>query len=144
MMSKDEVLNCLRAFDARVAHTGSRAICDSVPDTSDDDYVFLMPTCPVKRMGIAMLLIDQGFTAPEQDGDHKASGGPMTIPYKRKEDNLNLIMVPHDLPDHFMRWMIATTEARNNKVGMCSDRKKRVDFFHSILYPEEIDVSTWL
>ena len=129
MKTKEEVIATLKVFDAKVLHTGSRAICDIVPDTSDDDYVVLLPSCSIRRMFISLFLKSEDFEY--QSSDEQSSGDSQSILFKRREDNVNLIIV-HD-PDHFERWDLATRTAKN--MGLCASRQDRVDYFHKSLYP---------
>jgi hypothetical protein len=130
-----QIRELLELYQAKVVHTGSRAICENVLDTSDDDYVVLMPPCPIRSLIIYFILDQEGFVEQNFNDLEQVSGDSRTQPFKRACDNVNLILIQPKEIELFEKWVEATRTAK--ELGLCTSRQDRVDHFHKIIYGDE-------
>lgn len=114
-MTKPPVIEALEALGVKVYHTGSRAIMESPPETSDDDWVVL------NDPGVMDILDEHGF---KPKGGDNSSGGPNTVPWYNVDRTINVILCFE--PETFRRWVKATDEAKRLKLN---DRADRVALF---------------
>lgn len=106
------VIEALEAIGVKVYHTGSRAICEHPPETSDDDWIVL------NDPGVFEILDEHNFRPMEGGGE--TSGGANTVPWYNKDHTVNIIVCYS--AETFRKWRDATDEAKRLKLTNRADR----------------------
>lgn len=112
---KPLVIEKLEEMGVKTYHTGSRAIMDHPPETSDDDWIVLNDPC------VMDVLDEYGYTPKSGNG---TSGGSGSQPWYSSDGMVNVILCFST--ENFRKWMTATDEAKRLKL---TDRADRITLF---------------
>lgn len=110
-----EVIQELQSVGVKVYHTGSRAIMETPPVDSDDDWIVLVDPGVVDTL--------EAFNFQPMGGPN-SSGGPNTVPWYDANHKVNIILCYS--AETFRKWRDATDEAKRLKLN---NRAERIALF---------------
>lgn len=119
---RDGIIN---EFGVMPLLTGSRFICDSVPDESDWDYVLQVPNLNSEVAGLIGYLAERDFVI--ESGEHYQVGASTFI--SMRKDNINFLISKDK--EWCKKHRIATRLCKKLKLNGKADR---VAVFQALLY----------